>query len=122
MTEWPPTPGEPPTLDATPLGSVLRSTLAYSARWLTVAVIAGVLLGPVVAVFEGVLTWCEDRLLLFWVLGLPIAGALVVGWLLRYERRVGGNGTQEYIRTFELGDRLPARLSAMKWLPSAFFF
>jgi len=118
MSEWPPRLGGPPESSPPPLGRALRGSLRYSLRWLVVAVIAGVVIGPVVAAFEGVLAWCEVYLFRFWLLGLPLVGALAVGWLVRYEQGVAGNGTQEYIGTFERGARLAARLSPLKWMAS----
>ena len=119
MSEWRSRPEESAGVGAPALRKVLPSTLAHSVRWLTVALLAGMVLGPVVALFEQAVGWCEGRLGPLWVFGLPVAGALAVGWLLLHEPRVGGNGTQEYIQTFERGDRLPLRLSPMKWLASA---
>ena len=101
-----------------PLRQVLGATLIYALRWLGVAVVVGVVLAPVAAGFEAVLWWSEARLLRWWLLGLPMVGGLVVGWLIRRARRVGGTGTQEYIGGFERGERLPGWLSPAKWLAS----
>ena len=60
------------------MARALRGAVPYSFRWLAVAVLAGVVIGPVVAAFEGVLTWSEVHLYRFWLLGLPLVGALVV--------------------------------------------
>lgn len=111
-------PASPSTPEDAPLTQVLRGTVGYALRWLGLAVVAGVVLAPVVAGFEGVLGWCERHLLGCWTLGLPVAGGLLVGGLLRWLGRLGGTGTQEYIGNFERGERLPGWLAPMKWLAS----
>jgi len=118
MSEWPPRLEGASESEPTPVARALRGAVPHSFRWLVVAVLTGLLLGPVVAVFEGALTWSELHLYRFWLLGLPLVGALLMGLLAGRDERLAGNGTQEYIGTFERGGRLAARLSPMKWIVS----
>jgi len=100
------------------VGRVLGDTLGYSLRWLVVAVVAGVVIGPLVGLFEDALTLSEEGLFKLWYLGLPIVGGLLVGLLIRAEPRVGGNGTQVYIENFERRGRLPGVLAIRKLMGS----
>ncbi len=118
MSLSPPEPGKPPGPASAPLSQVLRGTLTHALRLLSVAVLAGLLLGPTVGLFEAALAWCEAHLWSAWLLGLPIVGALAVGLLLRWQKDLAGTGTQTYIEAFEEERRLPLRLSIGKLVAS----